>query len=314
MRISSIVVVLLSFTSASAAADPGADGVVGGEPVPGWAWPDAVAVLGPGGRCTGTLVAPDVVLTAGHCIDVEPRTVVIGATDLADVADGERIAVAWAEAYPDWETSYDVGVVVLARAATTPVRAVARACTARTALARGREITIVGYGRSSNTGASTATKHAAAIAVTDPACRTDASCQPSIDPGGEFIAGGGGVDACFGDSGGPAYAEVGGATVVVGVVSRGLVGDTACGGGGVYVRADRVAAWIEDVTGRALVRPACGASADDPDDGAGAAVTGCTTGGGPAGLAAALLVLAVVAAATQRRGRTSSAPRLTPAA
>jgi secreted trypsin-like serine protease len=303
MRISSIIVVV-ALTSTGAAADPGTSGVVGGEPVPGWAWPDAVAVLGPEGRCTGTLVAPDVVLTAGHCLDVEPRTVVIGATNLADVADGERIAVAWAEAYPDWESSYDVGVVVLARAAATPVRPVARACTARAALVRGREVTIVGYGRASNTGPSTATKHAAAIAITDPACRTDASCQASIDPGGEFLAGGGGVDACFGDSGGPAYAEVGDDTVVLGVVSRGLAGDTACGGGGVYVRADRVAAWIEDVTGRALVRPACDASADDPADSADAVGAGCTTGGGPAGLAAALLVLAVVAAVTRRRGGT----------
>src|SRR5262245_43467687 len=51
--------------------------VVGGTAVPPGKWPDAVAVLAPTAACTGTLIAPDVVLTAGHCIATHPALVVV---------------------------------------------------------------------------------------------------------------------------------------------------------------------------------------------------------------------------------------------
>src|SRR6188508_2660685 len=41
--------------------------IIGGTSAPAGKWPDTVAVLGPQSACSGTLIAPDVVLTAGHC-------------------------------------------------------------------------------------------------------------------------------------------------------------------------------------------------------------------------------------------------------
>src|SRR6202008_4095584 len=39
----------------------------GGEPVPDSLYPDTVAIMGNGGICTGTVIAPNAVLTAAHC-------------------------------------------------------------------------------------------------------------------------------------------------------------------------------------------------------------------------------------------------------
>src|SRR5947207_2497454 len=72
--------------------------VVGGDVVSSRAWPDVVGVISDTGRCTGTLIAPDVVLTAGHCADLQPTEVVTFADDLAPGAPGEHIKVKWTKA------------------------------------------------------------------------------------------------------------------------------------------------------------------------------------------------------------------------
>jgi len=304
-------VFILGVLSGSALAGSDASDVVGGRPVPGGLWPDAVAVLGPDGRCSGTLIAPDVVLTAGHCMEIDPRVVVAGSVDI-EQDGGEWIRVARAIAYPDWERSYDVGVLVLEHAAKTAPRAVARACTARATLKDGGEVTVVGFGITTaiDDGLDRGvTKNWATIPITDATCTSDAACQAAIDPGGEIIAGGAGADACFGDSGGPAYAATGAGPVLVGVVSRGLAGQWACGDGGIYVRADKVARWIEQTTGRRLARPTCVGSADDPDDDAGAGDSGCSAGrrGGGGGLIAS--VAFAVAVIVRKRKPAKAAPR-----
>ena len=60
---------------------------------------------------------------------------------------------------------------------------------------------------------------------------------------GELVAAGSGVDACVGDSGGPLVDEDG---VVIGIVARGLDGESACGAGGVYTRVAALRAWMEE--------------------------------------------------------------------
>src|SRR5262245_7611520 len=67
--------------------------VVGGTPPHGGEWPDAVAVLGTNGTCSGTLIARDVVLTAGHCTGVSPQQVIANTIDYSQDA-GVRVRVA----------------------------------------------------------------------------------------------------------------------------------------------------------------------------------------------------------------------------
>jgi secreted trypsin-like serine protease len=268
LRLASLTVsfALLVVGASSARAGSSASPIVGGTAVPFGAWPDVVAIFGETGElCTGTLIAADLVLTAGHCIEMRPREVVIGSIDLAR-PDGDVRGVKWARAYPDWLERYDIGIVMLEHPVDAPERAIAQRCTARGALAAGLPLQVVGFGLTTKSGTGDNTRlHQATVLVVDPTCTSDPACVRAVAPGGEFVAGGHGADACFGDSGGPAYIMTAHGPALLGVVSRGLATfDAPCGGGGIYVRADRVVAWIESVSDRKLDRVPCDLPADAP--------------------------------------------------
>ena len=197
---------------------------------------------------------------------------------------------------------------------------------------------IVGYGATDPQGEQYGTRLLRGVTtITDADC-SDASCNGSVSPGGELIAGGNGVDSCFGDSGGPVYLQTADADYLIGVTSRGLESSpTPCGGGGIYTRADAVATWIEQESGATLPMADCqsdgggnsapeepgepgdespgeggepgGDSDSQPGDGSGdgtgqSTVTGgCSAGGdSPLGSAAFLLLL-MAAAGLRRRAR-----------
>lgn len=290
--------------------------VIGGTAVPAGKWPDTVAVLGQG-ACTGTLIAPDVVLTAGHCIDMTPTDVIINTTDYAGNG-GIKAKVKTATAYPNWQTSYDVAVITLTAPVTgvTP-RKIGTACTFSEGFTDSKMVHLVGFGLTDTAGQGNNTRLNETMApVTDADCSGPGGCVASVRPGGEFIAGGGGNDSCFGDSGGPVYLDTPRGAVVVGAVSRGLDGAaTPCGGGGIYVRTDKIVQWIETTAGKTVSKDLCvtepggeepggeepggtgpggsGPSGPDGLDGGGDLSGGCSTGGG-SGFALALFGLAFV--------------------
>ena len=293
--------------------------VIGGTQVPAGTWPDAVAVLGQG-SCTGTLIAPDVVLTAGHCEGAQMTEVIANTTDYQG-SGGIRSTIKSITAYPNWETSYDVSVIVLNTPITgvTP-RKIGTACTFTEGFADSTMVHLVGFGLTDTAGMGNNTKLNEAMApVTDSDCTGPGGCVASIKPGGEFIAGGGGKDSCFGDSGGPVYLDTPRGPVVVGAVSRGLDGSaTPCGGGGIYVRTDKIVDWLETTTGKTVSKDLCGAAdpggepgGDEPggngpdgNDGpsglsdSGDLSGGCSTGGGSGG---ALALLGLAFARRRRR-------------
>jgi len=235
--------------------------VVGGEPAPPGRWPDAAALYNLAGdfACTGVLVAPDVVLTAGHCASGLSH-VVVGRTDLT-ADDGEVVDIAEVTAHPRPFQTYDVAVVVLAQPITTIVpRALALDCVVEDDLRVGAVVHIVGYGALDPLGLEWGTTlQQAATTVRDPACSDPVEgCNEEVSPGGELIAGGGGVDSCSGDSGGPLYLSVPEADYLVGLTSRAaLPTETPCGGGGIYVRLDAISDWVEAETAVTLPRPSC---------------------------------------------------------
>lgn len=320
-RMSRIVVASLLALASSAAADPagtpttsvGATSapVIGGTAVPPGKWPDAVAVLGAQGSCSGTLVAPDVVITAGHCAEVNPTQVIADTTNY-NAAGGKPATVKSITAYPSWETSYDVSVIVLTApiAGVTP-RKLGTACTFD-GFAAGTMVHLVGFGLTDTAGQGNNTALNEAMApVTDATCGGGNGCVAAVAPGGEFVAGGSGTDSCFGDSGGPVYLDTPRGTVVIAAVSRGLDNAaTPCGGGGIYVRTDKVVQWIETTTGKTVEQDSCltgpgsgsgsgsgggdGSGSSDPGASESSDVTGgCATSNG-AGAGAFVLALGLV--------------------
>jgi secreted trypsin-like serine protease len=298
--------------SESAALSTDESAIVGGDIAPAGKWPDTVAVLGATGSCSGTLIAPDLVLTAGHCAGIVPTTVVANTTDYAQPG-GVRVGVATTIAHPKWESTYDVALVALVEPITAVApRALGTSCTFGD-VAADTMVSIVGFGVTTldGTGRNTQLKEAL-TAVVDPMCAAGDGCNTAVAPGGEFVAGGTGTaDSCFGDSGGPVYLDTTRGTMLIGSVSRGVYGSaTPCGGGGIYVRTDKIVKWIEETTGQDLATDSCDGERqklrsndgvlDDPGNSGGCAASRSNSG------TVALVIGAVGMAARRRRSRVRS--------
>lgn len=241
--------------------------IIGGSLAPAGKWPDAVAVLGNQGSCTGTLIAPDVVLTAGHCVG--GMTTVIANTTDYNTQGGARSTIKSHTAYPNWETTYDVSVIVLNTPLTgvTPRPVATTECT-MTSFASKPSVQLVGFGATDVNAQNANTKlYEVTVPVTDATCGNAAlGCKPAVAPSGEFAAGDGVKDSCNGDSGGPVYLNTPRGYVVIGAVSRAYDNATqACGQGGIYVRADKVLAWIETTTGKTVSKDSCATNPNNPD-------------------------------------------------
>jgi endonuclease G len=240
--------------------------VTGGTDAPPGKWPDVAAVMFPiDGEvplCTGTLVAPTVVLTAGHCADrsgtpVLPDSVLIGASSLTRTGDGETIAIERSIVYPDAATAEDLAVLILARPSTHPPRRIVDGW-ARADLVNGAAISLVGFGAIDRAGAIYVNElQEATTSITDVDCSVSPGCRPIAHPAGELGAGGMGVDTCPGDSGGPLYLWTSYGAVLAGVTSRSYANaGFPCSEGGIYVRPDKVLDWIERVAGVPVARVA----------------------------------------------------------
>ncbi len=237
-----------------------AQSVVGGEVVVDDVWPDAAAVYFRSGvGCTGVLVAPDVAVTAGHCVG-GIQSIKLDAADYRD--KGEEIDVLETIEHDNSWTTYDVAVLLLAEEAKTPPRLIATDCLLDD-YGDGSDVTMAGWGAKDANGVQYDTLlRAGTTQVEDHDCSDfNLGCNRQVSPDGELRAGGNGADACFGDSGGPLYLHTDYGDFLIGLTSRGYTQSTVdCGEGTIYVRADAIIDWIEDVSGRTLERFDCDGS------------------------------------------------------
>jgi len=256
-----IAVSVATFAMLGAAAAP-SSAVVGGTNASPGEYPAVAEITFGPFLCTGTLVTPDWVLSAGHCGSITGAAVASPASwppQLINVriggvtqSDGEQRSVSQVVVHPDYlaTSGYDISLLKLTQSSTMAPTQVAGAGE-RSIWTAGTLETIVGWGVTEEDGDQPDNLQEARVPITtDQYC---AGAYSDFDAKTMVCAGfpQGGVDTCQGDSGGPMFGKnSAGALRVVGTTSFGE-GCARPGRPGVYARVadDTLRPWIAQTTG-----------------------------------------------------------------
>ena len=242
--------------------------IVGGTSTTAGAYPYMTALIEKGAApssgqfCGAALVAPQWVLTAGHCLEGTPAASVevwIGGRDLRNAAEGIRVGVTQVIMHPNYgENSQgalinDFCLLKLSRAVTE--RATLPLVETSSQIAAGITSRVIGWGATSEGGSGSNILLQVDIPIVSLA--TAGQTLPGL--GASHIAAGrasGGIDSCQGDSGGPLMVRnSAGQWAHGGTVSYGN-GCAQPGEYGIYGNTLSVKAWITGYIGTTTPPPA----------------------------------------------------------
>ncbi len=224
--------------------------IIGGTTVSVGQYPTVVAILN-NSLCTGTLVAPDLVLTAAHCVtpsvlgyssqsQVTAATSVIVDTTNVYGTSGREISASETIPNPYFDIDNlgdnDIGLVRLSQSVTDRTPSVINRL--HNDAMPGLTTTLIGYGLTDPYDDNSAGRLYVLANKSSIACTSDLGsdanllCYTQSD----------GTGSCSGDSGGPSFATIGGAQKVVGVTS---FGDRYCQQYGAYTRTDAELSFLD---------------------------------------------------------------------
>jgi len=241
-----VVLVLALVEGALAVAAPAGAGqpIVGGESSGPGEYPATGALVrGVSYRCTATLIAPDVAVTAAHCLVDEGYgdfSFTLDA-DLTDELDDLVPVIAFHQHpyfhsdgdFKELAQRNDLGVFILEQ----PIEGVAPESLDDMAdiqsLTSGSEMQLCGYGRDTwGDMRSVGVKRDALVHVDQMTAWELQSADEDPQP-------------CRGDSGGPVFVETAAGRRIAGVVSRAVGGERMCSTGAIYTRVAPYLEWVE---------------------------------------------------------------------
>jgi secreted trypsin-like serine protease len=235
--------------------------IVGGRPVVDISevpWQVAL-VQGSGGSlfqfCGGSLIAPNWVITAAHCVDnfmvqKDPKRLDVIAGTVTYNMGGVRTEVEKLFVHPRWGqtgTQYDFDATLLKLKTPVSVVAPIKLMSSSGTLPDGLSVRVSGWGAISEGGPVSATLRLVDVPVISNAECNKPESYNNLVSAQMFCAGDreGGKDSCQGDSGGPVMSAASGTKELAGIVSWGF-GCARRLMPGVYTRVSTVAQWAAE--------------------------------------------------------------------
>lgn len=204
--------------------------------------------------CGGTFVAPDVIMTAAHCVSSRPKGLRVagGHHENHDLTPDRTASVSSIVIHEEYDTETNANDIALLFLSSTQrslgsVRPASVSSSTSLPESTGKA-RVAGWGVTSFGGSEPGELLEVQVPIIDVGtCKSAGGPYANVDTtqicAGDFENGG--IDSCQGDSGGPLFVDRNGAIQVIGIVSWGE-GCASAHKPGVYTRVASFKSWMDD--------------------------------------------------------------------